>query len=140
LAEESLTPVMVSGIALEEINPGEITLSNLIYKDDNTGILMENMNKYGENSVSLSGTYLNNIDQASNLLSWIYEKSNSEKTEYSLEVFANPLLEIGDKVRIYYSDIEHEISKIGDKVYYITSISYNLDSSGPKMNISVREI
>ena len=140
LAEESLTPVMVSGIALEEINPGEITLSNLIYKDDNTGILMENMNKYGENSVSLSGTYLNNIDQASNLLSWIYEKSNSEKTEYSLEVFANPLLEIGDKVRIYYSDIEHEISKIGDKVYYITSISYSLDSSGPKMNISVREI
>ena len=143
LSMEMDTPVIISGIALEEINPGEIKLSEFLKNQSSYsfGAIDNNKNKYGENAVSLSGQYINNIDQAQKHLEWIYEKCGEVRKQFDIKLFPNPLLEIGDKIRIYNSNINHTIDKLGeDKVYYVTSISYSSAEGGPEMSIGVREI
>jgi hypothetical protein len=137
------TPLIISGIALEEINAGSINLSDYLKTKSSSYLdyINLNKNKYGENKVSLAGNYINNLDQAQKHLEWIYNKCGTPKKEFDIKMFANPLLELGDKVRIYNSDINHTIGLLGtDKVYYITSISYNVSGNGPEMNIRVREV
>lgn len=142
LSLDSSTPVIISGIALESLNPGEILLSEFLRNKsgDVSKSLLFNKNKYGENSISYSAKFINNLSQAENILEWIWEKRSYEKKSFSVDIFPNPLLEIGDKIRIFDSALEHKISKIGDKCYYITGISYNIDSDGPKMGIAVEEV
>lgn len=143
LSMDMNTPLIISGVALEEINPGSITLSSYLknkssYSLDYTNI---NKNKYGENSVSLSGNYINNLDQAQKHLEWVYNHANAVKSEFDISIFANPLLEIGDKIRIYDTNTNNTVDISGvDKVYYISSINYNIGENGPEMSIKVREI
>lgn len=145
LSADSNTSISISGTAINSLNPGEVTLDNYIKNrvgEDNeaVNILERNKNKYGINSVSLSAEYLNSPKQAEQTLSWIFEHSNKEKKEISVTMFPNPLLEIGDKVRVYYSDIDINIDSIGDAVYYITSIRYSVSDNGPTMEVVFREI
>lgn len=141
LSLETSTPIIISGIALEELNPGEILLSNYLKNKSSKSAdeLLFNKNKYGETLVSIDGKFLNNLSQAENLLEWIWEKRSFEKKRFSMEIFPNPLLELGDKVRIFNSDIDHTIEKIGDRCYYITNIGYSFSSNGPSMTIGVEE-
>lgn len=145
LSPDSGTPISISGIAINELNPGQVTLSDYIKNragEDNTIVntLERSKNKYGENSVSLSAEYINSLRQAEGILSWIFEHSNKEKREISVSMFPNPLLELGDKVRIFYSGIELNIAKTGDTVYYVTSIEYSVTENGPTMQVVFREI
>lgn len=143
LALDMNTPVIISGVALEEINAGSINLSDYLKTKSSSYLdyINLNKNKYGENTVSLSANYINNLDQAQKHLEWIYNKCGTPKKEFDISMFANPLLELGDKVRIYNKDINHTIGLLGsDKVYYITSISYSVGENGPEMNIRVREV
>lgn len=143
LAMDMNTPLIVSGIALEEINPGTLVLSDYLKNKSSSYLdyINLNKNKYGENAVTLSGNYLNNLDQAQKHLEWIYNKCGTLKKEFDITIFPNPLLEIGDKVRLFDSDINHTISLLGtDKVYYVSSISYSVNPNGPEMNIRIREI
>lgn len=145
LSLDSNTPVIISGIQINSVNPGEVSLKKYVSEimgEDNTAAskFEQNIKKYGENSYSFGATYLNSYNQAMSLIKWLLENANEEKREFDIGMFANPLLEIGDKVRIFYPEIELEMDKIIDKVYYINSISYSVGQDGPSMSIGIREI
>jgi hypothetical protein len=120
LSLETSTPLIVSGIALEETNPGEISLSKYLKNISSSSEeeLLFVKNKYGENSVSFSAKFLNNLSQAENLLEWVWKRVKNQRRSFSVDAFPNPLLEIGDKVRIYDSNIDHTIADCGDRAYY----------------------
>jgi hypothetical protein len=142
LSLETSTPLIISGVALEEINPGEVSLSKYLknISNDAEEDLLFIKNKYGENAVSFSAKFLNNLSQAENLLEWIWRRVRDEKRAFNVQVFPNPLIEIGDKVRIYDSNIDHTIADCGDRAYYVTSIGYNISNSGISMNLVVEQI
>ena len=142
LSLESSTPVIISGVALEGLNPGEVLLSTFLKNKsgDASDKLLFNKNKYGENSVSYGGKFINNLEQAESILEWIWEKRSYEKRAFDVEIFPNPLLEIGDRIRLFDSNISHTIEKSGDKCYYISSITYSVGDSGQTMSLSIEEI
>jgi hypothetical protein len=141
LSLDSSTPIIISGVAIEELNQGELTLSKFLSNKSNGASekLLFNRNKYGENSISYSAKYINSLAQAESILDWVWEKRSYEKRSFNISMFPNPLLEIGDKVRIFDSNIDHKVLKTGDKSYYITSISYSISQTGPTMSITVEE-
>jgi hypothetical protein len=142
LSLETSTPLIISGVALEEINSGEVSLSKYLknISNDADEDLLFIKNKYGENAVSFSAKFLNNLSQAENLLEWIWGRVRDEKRSFSVQAFPNPLIEIGDKVRIYDSNIDHTIADCGDRAYYVTSIGYNISSGNISMNLTVEQI
>lgn len=145
LGGSSNMPLIISGVALSQINSGEISMSEYINnrlgdQNDRKFLFERNRLKYGINNVSISSEYLNSRKQAEELLQWIIENNSKEKKILNAEIFPNPLLEIGDKVRVFYPEMQYDFASQKDKVYYIHSISYSVDTTGPKMNISVREI
>lgn len=145
LGGETNMPLIISGVAINRLDSGEITLSEYVSRrlgdeSERKSLVERNRAKYGNNNVSISGEYLNSVSQAENLLQWVVENSSSTKNVLNVEIFPNPLLEIGDKLRVFYPEMQYNISNQKDKVYYIHSISYSVDGNGPKMNMSVREV
>jgi hypothetical protein len=83
---------------------------------------------------------LNSLQQAEEVLQWIVDNATSSKNILNADIFPNPLLEVGDKVRVFYPDMQYNISNQKDKVYYVHSINYSVSGDGPKMSVSIREI
>jgi hypothetical protein len=59
-----------------------------------------------------------------------------------MEIFPNPLLELGDKIKIYDKTRGYNENNelFGEKTFTISSISHNNSSSGPTMSIELTEI
>jgi hypothetical protein len=145
ITSQNNMPLYISGVAINRINPGQTTMSNYLQNrlgEDNErrGLVERNMSKFGKNNISVAGEYLNSLTQAENILQWVVENSTTPKNVLNADIFPNPLLELGDKIRIFYPDMQYNISNQKDKVYYVHSINYSVDGSGPKMSVSVREI
>ena len=76
------------------------------------------------------------------MLKWIIQNCSRQRMRISLETLANPLIELGDKVKIfskqrgYYEDN----SNFGKKTFVVSDISYNLSSDGPQMNLTLIEV
>jgi hypothetical protein len=84
----------------------------------------------------LSGDFINNLDQAKSLATWITDNLSEERKSISLSIFPNPILELGDKVGLLYSD---KLYNDSTKTYTVSSISHTISNSGPTMNIEIRE-
>jgi len=76
------------------------------------------------------------------LLRWIASKATRQRLKISCEIFATPILELGDKIKIYDHNREYYISNpsFGDRTFVITSIGYSTSEAGPKMNIALTEV
>jgi hypothetical protein len=84
----------------------------------------------------LSGDFINNLDQAKSLATWITDNLSKERKTINLSIFPNPILELGDKVGLLYSD---KLYNDSTKTYAISSISHTISNAGPTMNIEIRE-
>lgn len=145
LGGDTNMPLIISGVGINKENDGTLTLSDYIknkFGDDNErrGLFERNRAKYGTNNTAIVGEYLNSRIQAENLMQWIVDNATTSKNVVNADIFPNPLLELGDKVRIFYPEMQYNISNQKDKVYYVHSINYSVSGDGPKMSISVREI
>ena len=138
--EASQTPLWISAFSLKSINPGTVQSSKLIEKEeyakeDNDRYTI-NRNVYGKQEIMLSGDFINNLEQAKSLATWITDNLSEERKSISLSIFPNPILELGDKVGLLYSD---KLYNDSTKTYTISSISHTISNSGPTMNIEIRE-
>jgi hypothetical protein len=146
LGQDGLSPLFISGIALQNISNGEVTFEDYIKNldaNDEYDILQNefynNKRTYGSNSVSVATEYISGINEAENLVSWIIRNASKERKQISLGVFTNPLVELGDKVGIYYPEMGYEIDNIGDKTYVVSEISLTVSSEGPSSSVILRE-
>jgi hypothetical protein len=138
--EASQTPLWISAFTLKNVNPGTVQSSKLIEKEeyakeDNDRYTI-NRNVYGKQEIMLSGDFINNLEQAKSLATWITDNLSKERKSITLSIFPNPILELGDKVGLLYSD---KLYNDSTKTYTISSISHSISNTGPAMNIEIRE-
>jgi hypothetical protein len=59
-----------------------------------------------------------------------------------MEIFENPLIELGDKVKIYDKSRGYYEgnSNFGDKTFVVSSIAHSVSPSGPSMTVSIVEV
>ena len=146
LGEDSLTPLFISGIKLDYVADGDISLKQYIedLEDNNDYDILQNrlyQNKqmYGDVSVNISSEYIATERQANKMMQWIVKNASQERKELNISSFCNPLLELGDKVGVFYSDAGYSIKDIGNKTYVVAEINTEVNESGPTTSVIIRE-
>ena len=95
-----------------------------------------NRNIYGKQEIILSGDFINSWNQSTSLAKWVLQNLSKERKTINLQIFPNPLLELGDKVGVLYSD---KLYNDENKTYSVVSISHGISGNGPTMNVEIRE-
>lgn len=146
IGEDSLTPLFISGIALDYVADGDISLKQYIEDlEDNNDYdvlqdkLYQNKQMYGDIAVNIASEYIATERQAKKMMQWIVRNASQERKELNVSTFCNPLLELGDKVGVFYSDAGYSISDIGNKTYVVAEINREVNESGPSTSVILRE-
>jgi hypothetical protein len=80
-------------------------------------------------------------DEAESLLGWIVDKTIDPKSAISLDIFATPIIQLGDLISIYYKDLNDEsVIAAEDKRFVVYNITYSRSSIGPTMTIFCYEV
>lgn len=95
---------------------------------------------YGRRDFSVNAPYVQTYDDANNLMKWIVEKTVKPRLSVGLEIFSIPTLQLGDIVKIDYS--ENNIQNISDANtrYIVYNIDYQRNNDGPKMVVHLSEV
>ena len=147
---DETTPLYIVGIALEELNSGIVTAKEIYGKDDKDDDSLENKFRkderekniaiYGEQTFSLDNQFIQTSNQAKLLMRWILKHCSRQRLKLSLEILENPLLELGDKIKIFDKSRGFTKNNFGDRTFVISSISRSVTSAGPSMNVTLIEV
>jgi len=136
-------PVYISGIVLKRLSSGTVDVGEYLKNIDSdtpNDELQINRRLYGDQSINISAEYLNNREEASILAEWIARFASKEKIEIQANIFPNPLLQLGDKIKVFYKAKGYCYNSIGDKTYVLSQINYDANSSGINMSVTLREM
>lgn len=140
---ESPFPLFISGIVLRRTSSGTVDIGKYL-KTTNPDTINDNLQinrrLYGEQSINVSAEYLNNYEEAERLANWIAQYASKEKKEIKATIFPNPLLQLGDKIKVFYKARGYTHANLGDKTYLLSQIGYSTDSTGIQMNVTLREM
>jgi hypothetical protein len=144
LDSDSSIPIYITGIVLNTLGNGTISLDEYIDSidiDERKNQELEiNRRLYGDQSISISGKYISNITMAKDLAKWIAKNSSKEKSIIDAEIFPNPLLQLGDKIKVFYKDRGYCVEETGDKTYLLSNINYVASGDDLVMRIQLREM
>lgn len=94
---------------------------------------------YGKNDFTIKGEYIQNKDAADGLMSWIVNKIMKPKKSIGIKVFSNPIIQLGDIVKIDYEQNGVRIIPADTKfVVYHTTVNRN--GEGPEMTVYLSEV
>ena len=100
--------------------------------------IQNSRNTYGKKDFTLTGNFIQNIDTANNLMTWMVDKVMRPKKSVGVTIFANPMIQLGDIVTIDYNiDNVLQNSTARFVVYHIT---YSRSGSGPEMKLYLSEV
>lgn len=129
----------VIGVTLNNTSEQKITVEDFVKDLPNTSSLkrkiLSSRRRNDRVSFSLRSEYIQTFSAARKMMEWMVRNSYKEFSLASIEIFANPLFELTDVVKIYSPRNNME-----SRYYTITSIDYAIDQDGPKMILEVREI
>jgi hypothetical protein len=98
---------------------------------------------YGKKDFTISGPYIQSESTAKKLMDWMVTKNMSKQSRRSVgvEIFANPMIQLGDIVTIDYSD-SNSINQISyaNARFVVYNIEYKRDFNGPSMTIYLSEV
>lgn len=144
VSSKSSVPIYISGIVLNNLGNGSVSLDEYIDSvdiDERKNQEIEiNRRLYGDNSISISGQYISSLQMAKDLAKWVAKNSSKEKTVIDAEIFPNPLLQLGDKVKVFYKDRGYCVEENGDKTYLLSSINYVASGDDLVMRVQLREM
>jgi hypothetical protein len=95
---------------------------------------------YGRKEFTLNSPYIQSQDAANELMGWMIEKIMKPRKSAGLEIFANPMLQLGDIVNIHYKvngkdEVAPETSR-----FVVYQIEYSRSVDGPSMTIYLSEV
>ena len=99
----------------------------------------------GRNEFSIDATYIQDSDQAEELMGWLIEKMLDPRLSVGLSIFPTPTLQLGDIVTINYKTRNTQgdlIDEVADssKRFVIYNIEYTRNQDGPEMTIYISEV
>jgi hypothetical protein len=146
LGEGDNLPLFIIGIAAQEIHSGTVTMKEIYDTTEDDKKRQTDREKniaiYGSQTFNLDSQYIQSISQAKNLMRWITRYCGRQRTKLSLEVFSNPLIELGDKVKVFDKSRGFNMSKkeFGSKTFVVSSISHSVSPGGPSMTVDLVEV
>jgi hypothetical protein len=80
-------------------------------------------------------------DAAKNMMGWIINKIMKPTKSVGLDIFSNPMIQLGDILNINYKD-ETGMDIISDTEtkYVVYNINYSRNSEGPSMTVYLSEV
>jgi hypothetical protein len=146
LGTDARLPLYIVGIGLEELSTGTVTAKDLYESSEEDKLRQtereRNIAIYGEQTFSLDSQYIQTLSQSRAMMQWVTKYCSRQRLKLNIEVFENPLIELGDKVKIfdksrgYYQDNP----RFGDRTFVVSSIARSVTSGGPSMTISLMEV
>jgi len=161
LDETSQNYLRVQGVAFTNQSPNNFTVDEYFIKNsdmsdpqfDSTG-LVTSVGKtaknyqdikasrmlYGRKDFSLDVPYIQSRDDAESLMSWLVQKITKPRKSIGLKIFANPMIQLGDIVKVDY--VEKGINKIEneDSRFVVYNIEYSKTKDGPEMSVFLSEV
>lgn len=99
-----------------------------------------NRMKYGKKEFSLSSDYVQTQSAARNLMGWLSDKSVRPRQQIGVEVFNNPVIQLGDIFTVQYTmDGIDKVAK-PDVKFVVYNIEYSRGTDGPSMTVYGSEI
>jgi hypothetical protein len=95
---------------------------------------------HGISSFTLETPYIQTSSDAEDLLGWIIEKSMRPKKLVGANIFAMPILQLGDIVKIDYNKEGVDVISDPEKEFVIYNINYERNVNGPSMTVYMAEI
>jgi hypothetical protein len=96
--------------------------------------------QHGKKDFSLSAPYIQSSDDAESLMKWLVNNVTKPRTSIGLKVFAMPTLQLGDIVKVDYSDGGVDVLGVNSKRFVVYSIDYSKSLQGPSMDIYLSEV
>jgi hypothetical protein len=100
--------------------------------------IQNSRNTYGKKEFTISGTYIQNIDTANNLMEWMVNKNMHPKKSLGVTIFANPAIQLGDIVKIDYN-IDNVLQNTTAR-FVVYHMEYSRSSEGPEMKLYLSEV
>lgn len=146
LGQESNLPLYIVGIGIEELSTGRVTLKEVYDQVDEQRRKItdreRNISIYGPQSFSIDNQYVQSLSQTRDLMRWISRYCGRQRLKMTMEIFSNPLLELGDKVRVYDKSRGYyqDNPNYKDRVFVVSSIAHSVSDRGPTTNIELIEV
>ena len=119
---------------------GEIEVDNVVASKKSFQDIKNSRITYGKNEFSLDTPYLQSDDAATEMMGWLVSKITKPRKSIGIEIFANPMIQLGDIVNIYYKkDSQDEIAKETDR-FVVYQIEYSRSDNGPQMTLYLSEV
>ena len=119
------------------IENNQVVVSPFKISKDYEDIKLSRMT-YGKKDFSLDVPYIQTQDDATNLMKWLISKIMKPRKSIGLKVFSMPTIQLGDIVKVDYT--ENGVNKGGNGRYVVYNIQYSRNSSGPDMTIFLSEV
>jgi hypothetical protein len=103
--------------------------------------IQNSRNTYGKKDFTLNGVYIQNVDTATKLMEWMVNKVMKQRKSVGVTIFANPMIQLGDIVKIDYVDTSgyRQIADV-DARFVVYNIEYNRTKDGPTMTLYLSEV
>jgi hypothetical protein len=96
---------------------------------------------YGKNEFSIESDYIQNQDDAELLMDWILKKLMTPKKAVGLNIFATPIIQLGDLVTIDYKNNDNvDMVALSSTKFLVYNIEYSRSADGPDMTIYLSEV
>jgi len=96
--------------------------------------------KYGKREFSLDSPYIQNDDAATNLMSWLVNKTLKQRKKIGIETFGTSHVQLGDIVTIDYELPDGYKFVDPETQFVVSAITYRRDQSGPTTAMKVVEV
>lgn len=110
------------------------------FKEDFFDVKLSRMT-HGQISFSLETPYIQSQDAADDLMGWMIDKIMKPRKSLGIKIFSNPMIQLGDIVKINYQANEgnDEVAGPNDR-FVVYHIDYQRDLNGPTMVVFLSEI
>ena len=129
----------VIGVTLANSNDSRLTVDSFIAdlptNSDLKQKILSSRRRSSRVAFNLKSDYIQSLSSARKLMEWMISNSYKEFSLASVEMFANPLIELTDVVKIYSPR-----NNMDESYYTVTALEYEIGQDGPKMTLEVREI
>ena len=96
---------------------------------------------YGRNEFTLNSNYIQDQETAENLMGWLIKKNIRPRKAVGVNIFAMPIVQLGDIITFYYSDGNgRDVIATPTTRFVVYNISYTRTETGPEMTVYVCEV
>jgi hypothetical protein len=123
-----------------ELGTSAVVINSLNENEEQNQIKISRL-KYGKNDFSITSPYIQTESAAKDLMGWIVKKTMRPKKSVGVNIFATPILQLGDIVTIKYKNNAGIDMIAPENVRFVVyNIEYSRSNAGPNMLVYLSEV